>query len=150
MFLSVFSSVLRFYEVGAGLVLGLFGMLCAALAMLATIRTFQRGTSDFVMVGVVGLLLVLAAGCGITAFRLLSGRGRDLDGGLFPPWFLRILGLGFLVALVWFSIPNEIPVTLIGRMLVIVMSAILGIGCFYLANRQQRAAQRMQPTQNDT
>jgi hypothetical protein len=118
--------------------------------MLATMRTLQRGTSDFVVVAVVALLLVLAAACGVTAFRLLSGRGRDLDGGLFSPWFLRILGLGFFAALVWFSIPNEIPVTLIGKMLVIVMSAILGVGCFYLANRQHRAAQRMQPTRNDT
>ena len=150
MFISVVSSVSRFYEVVAGLLLGLFGLLCAALVILATIRTLQRGTFDLVVAAIVGVLLALASGCGVTAFRLISGRGRDSDGGLFPPWILRILGIVFFAACVWFSVQGDIPVTHIERIVVTVMAPMLGLGCFYLANRQRRAAQGIHIAGNDT
>jgi len=134
----------RFWEILAGAVLGLFGLLCAALAVFGSYRMVERQILDTSGAVFVGILLLLASGVGITAFRLISGRGRKSDGGLFPPWFLRALGLLFLAAgvLVPF-IDMELLDIMIGALS-------LGVGCFYLANRQERRTQELRLSGNDT
>jgi hypothetical protein len=104
----------------------------------------RRGTldtSDGVLLGVLGLV---ALGVGITAIRLISGKGRKSDGGLFPPWFLRVLGLVFLV------VGALLPFIDTGRVTVMFGALTLGAGCFYLANRQQRATQSLEASRSDT
>ena len=87
--------------------------------------------------GPLGLLSV------ITAYRLVTGRGRKSDGGLFAPWLLRLLGLGFLVG-------GGASAYLTNEIGPIFGALTIGVGCFYLANRQQRTMEELRPPSNDT
>ena len=131
-------------EILGGVALGLFGLLFAALAAFGGYRMLQDRNFEPAGAVFVGILLLLAAGIAITAVRLISGKGRKADGGLFPPWFLRMFGLIFLAAAI------VIPIVDAEHRLPMFGALTLGAGCLYLANRQERAAQALRVPGNDT
>lgn len=132
----------RFSGVAAGCVLGALGIVFCLLAAFSAYQSIARSPGFAgahivaLVMGPLGLLSV------VTAYRLVTGRGRKSDGGLFAPWLLRLLGIVFLAG-------GGAAAYLLGRIGLIFGALTIGIGCFYLANRQQRTMEELRPTGND-
>jgi hypothetical protein len=137
------TSASRFGEATAGAVLGVIGLLFGGITIFGVFRSFSRASVDTGAVVILGILGFISVFCLITGYRLVVGRGRKSDGGLFAPWFLRLMGLLFLVASAAFIYLPE------GHIIHVGTSLTLAFGCFYLANRQQRARQTLSQSSND-
>ena len=133
----------RLGDVIAGGVIGLIGLLFGALAIFAAFKDFSRASGDTGSAVFFGILALVSVFCLVTGYRLITGRGRKSDGGLFAPWFLRLMGLLFLAT-------SALAVYLPGGKITIVGGSLtLAFGCFYLANRQQRARETLAQNGND-
>ncbi len=132
----------RFSGIAAGCVLGALGIIFCLLAAFAAYQAIVRNpgfSGAHVVALVMGPLGLLSV---VTGYRLVAGRGRKSDGGLFAPWLLRLLGIVFLVgggAAAYFT----------SRFGPIFGALTLGIGCFYVANRQQRTMEELRPASDD-
>src|SRR4026209_1932756 len=83
-------------EIIAGVVFALFGTLSVVSLALVIYKASKSGSlTPSTMTGLAIVTLLSVFFC-LTAFRLLTGRGRSKDGGLFSPWVLRSIGLIFL------------------------------------------------------
>ena len=136
----------RIGEVIAGSVFGLLGALALvglALTVYKALKEQSIAPSNFTPLAILTLGSIFFC---LTAYRLLTGRGRSKDGSLFSPWVLRFIGLIFLgeAGLVAYYFP--------ARMLSapFVMVLLLGIGCFYLAKRQRPISELLPHASNDT
>jgi tellurite resistance protein TehA-like permease len=141
--------VSRFGEMLAGFGIGMFAALLGAVAIFMGFKIVSKENIELEPTVFISFVALLGLFCGVTAFRLITGKGRKSDGGLFPPWLLRILGLLFLagsVFLAYVSIQDN-EFRLIGGILTFLT---IGFGCFYLASRQERATEELLAKVNDT
>src|SRR5262245_54483119 len=129
----------RIGEILAGLGIGFFAVLLGAFAIFMVARTVARDEVELGAIVFISVATLLSLFCGVTAFRLFTGKGRKADGGLFPPWLLRVFGLIFVAgtALLAYSTFRYHKYSLGG----ILTSLTIACGCFYLAARQERVNQ---------
>ena len=130
----------RFLEVFAGLVLGLFALALSAAAIYMSFRIVSGDIPSPDLAPFVIATLLLSLFCSVTAFRLTRGKGRKRDGGLFPPWLLRVLGLSFIAAsgFAAYQAFKDREYRLFG-----IASGMIGLGLggLYLASSQQRKSE---------
>ena len=136
----------RIGEAIAGIVLGFFGALALVVLAIAMYRLPIANPISPSEIAVLAVLALVGLFCCITSYRLITGRGRTRDHGLFSPWLLRFLGLLFFggAAVVVYDSPADV------RIAPMVTTIFLGLGCFYLANRQQQKSEQLVHEGNDT
>jgi hypothetical protein len=136
----------RIGEVVAGIVLGLFGALASTMVAVAIFRASLGKPISADVVAVFATLALIGIFCCFTSYRLITGRGRSKDRGLFSPLALRILGLLFIAGtgLVVYYSRAQASVSSI------VTGFFLGLGCFYLAERRERRSEQLVLDGNDT
>jgi hypothetical protein len=86
----------RAATLAAGVVSALFGVPLLLLGVLFLFSALRESTpTSTVVIGFVAL--AVGAFMSLMAYRLISNKPRS-DGGLVPPWALRIAGVSFIVA----------------------------------------------------
>jgi uncharacterized membrane protein len=125
----------RYLELVLGVACAAIGLVSLGLLAFALFKwsiAADRSISRHDLAVLLGFCLV---GCLLSAlgWRLLTGRGRNSDGGLLSPWLLRTGGAFFVVGGVAVAISRWAIFTGLGL-------AIVGVTCFRLASYRGRHA----------
>ena len=122
----------RAATLAAGVVSALFGVPLLLLGVLFMFSALRKPTpTSTVVIGCVAL--AVGAFMSLMAYRLISNRPRS-DGGLVPPWALRIAGVSFIVAgpfLAWAKQSYSSMWHALG-------SVSAGLACFAIASYRER------------
>ena len=140
----------RFWDIAVAVIVGPLGLIFCGLAGYVVFRHVANDWIDpkaWLVAFFLGSFGWLAT---VTAYRLLTGRGRKRDGGLFAPWLLRLLGVVFLILGSMSSFSKRETYTIWELLANLAGLALIVFGCFYWASRLKRLTNVSRLQGNDT
>ena len=133
-------------QVVSGVTLAILGGLFAGLGVLLLLPPLAGGESGEAPLWLSAPIFAAGVGSLVVAVRLVRGRGRRKDGGLFSPTLLRLWGIIFLA----------VPIVAALRRSWVILESItllvIAAGCFALARHRERQvflAAGVAPTEPD-